>query len=97
MAASNEKELARMILTSSDINNCPSAVRYPRGQGVGINIDFKKLKKLKIGKAKILEEGNDIVFLSYGAKLSEVKKASLFLKKKNYIDYCRCKVLQTTR
>ena len=82
MAASNEKELARMILTSSDINNCPSAVRYPRGQGVGINIDFKKLKKLKIGKAKILEEGNDIVFLSYGAKLSEVKKASLFLKEK---------------
>ncbi len=81
MAASDEKELARMILTSSEINDCPSAFRYPRGQGLGIEISYKNIKKLKIGKAKIVKEGNDIVFLSYGARLSEVIKASDLLEK----------------
>ena len=79
MAASDEKELARMILTCSDINDSPSAFRYPRGAGTGINIDFKKIKKLKIGKGKIISEGNDIILLSYGARLSEVKKAANIL------------------
>ncbi|MBV68221.1 MAG: 1-deoxy-D-xylulose-5-phosphate synthase [Pelagibacterales bacterium] len=79
MAASNEKELARMILTCSDINDSPSAFRYPRGAGTGINFDFKKIKKLKIGKGKIISEGNDIILLSYGARLSEVKKAANIL------------------
>ncbi len=83
MAASDEKELARMIFTCSDINDSPSAFRYPRGAGTGINIDFKKIKKLKIGKGKIISEGNDIILLSYGARLSEVKKAaSLLLEEK---------------
>jgi len=81
MAASDEKELARMILTSSEINDCPSAFRYPRGQGLGIEISYKNIKKLKIGKAKVVKEGNDIVFLSYGARLSEVIKASDLLEK----------------
>ena len=81
MAASDEKELARMILTSSEINDCPSAFRYPRGQGPGVEISFKNIKKLKIGKAKIVKEGNDIIFLSYGARLSEVIKASDLLEK----------------
>jgi len=79
MAASDEKELARMIFTCSDINESPSAFRYPRGSGTGISIDLKKIKKLKIGKSKIITEGNDIVLLSYGARLSEVKKAAEIL------------------
>ena len=62
MAASNEEELARMIITCSDINDCPSAFRYPRGQGLGIDINFDKIKKLKIGKANLVKEGNDIFF-----------------------------------
>ena len=82
MAASNEEELARMIITCSNINDCPSAFRYPRGQGLGIDINFDKIKKLKIGKANLVKEGNDIFFLSYGAKLSEVKKAALILEEK---------------
>ncbi|MBF96676.1 MAG: 1-deoxy-D-xylulose-5-phosphate synthase [Alphaproteobacteria bacterium MarineAlpha9_Bin4] len=82
MAASDEKELARMIFTCSDINDSPSAFRYPRGQGAGINLNLNEIKKLKIGKAKIVKEGNDIVFLSYGARLSEVKKASTILEEK---------------
>ena len=47
MAASDEKELARMIYTSSEINDTPSAFRYPRGSGTGINVDYKKIKKNK--------------------------------------------------
>ena len=82
MAASNEEELARMIITCSNINDCPSAFRYPRGQGLGIDINFDKIKKLKIGKANLIKEGNDIFFLSYGAKLSEVKKAAVILEEK---------------
>ena len=82
MAASNEEELARMIITCSNINDCPSAFRYPRGQGLGIDINFDKIKKLKIGKANLVKEGNDIFFLSYGAKLSEVKKAAVILEEK---------------
>ena len=79
MAASDEKELARMIYTSSEINDTPSAFRYPRGSGTGINVDYKKIKKIKIGKGKIIKEGNDIILLSYGARLSEVKKAAQLL------------------
>ena len=45
MAASDEKELARMVYTSSEINDTPSAFRYPRGSGIGINVDYKKIKK----------------------------------------------------
>ena len=71
-----------MIITCSNINDCPSAFRYPRGQGLGIDINFDKIKKLKIGKANLVKEGNDIFFLSYGAKLSEVKKAAVILEEK---------------
>ena len=85
MAASDEKELARMIFTCSDINDSPSAFRYPRGSGTGITIDLQKIKKLKIGKSKIITEGNDIVLLSYGARLSEVKKAAEILLEENKI------------
>ena len=98
MAASDEKELARMIFTCADINDSPSAFRYPRGSGTGTNIDLKKIKKLKIGKSKIISEGNDIILLSYGARLSEVKKAAeiLFLEKKissTIVDARFCKPL----
>ena len=51
----------------------------PRGSGTGINVDYKKIKKIKIGKGKIIKEGNDIILLSYGARLSEVKKAAQLL------------------
>ncbi|MEC8099660.1 MAG: transketolase C-terminal domain-containing protein, partial [Pseudomonadota bacterium] len=79
MAASDEKELARMVYTSSEINDTPSAFRYPRGSGIGIKVDYKKIKKIKIGKGKIIKEGNDIILLSYGARLPEVKKAAQIL------------------
>ncbi len=80
MAASDDEELARMVHTCADINDVPSAFRYPRGSGMGKEIKFP-LKKLKIGKAKIIKEGNTVVLLSYGARLEEVKIASDILEK----------------
>ncbi|MDC3024215.1 1-deoxy-D-xylulose-5-phosphate synthase, partial [Alphaproteobacteria bacterium] len=79
MAASDEKELARMIYTCADINDAPSAFRYPRGSGLGLDVDYNRIKKLKIGKSKIISEGNDVIMLSYGARLIEVKKAAEIL------------------
>ena len=81
MAASDDLELARMVYTASLINDTPCAFRYPRGAGLGILIP-KNLKAISIGKAKIVEEGSDVVILSYGARLEEVKKASKILKNK---------------
>ena len=78
MAASDDLELARMIYTCADINHAPSAFRYPRGPGTGVNIS-KTVKKIAIGKGRILQEGSDVAFLSYGARLNEVKLASKIL------------------
>ena len=75
MAASNDLELARMVHTCADINHAPSAFRYPRGAGQGLNINYP-VKKLVIGKGKIVQEGNDIAIISYGARLQEVIDAS---------------------
>jgi 1-deoxy-D-xylulose-5-phosphate synthase len=75
MAASDDLELARMIHTCADINHAPSAFRYPRGSGLGLKINYP-VKKLVIGKGKIIQEGNDIAIISYGARLQEVKLAA---------------------
>ena len=75
MAASDDLELARMVHTCADINYAPSAFRYPRGSGLGLKINYP-VKKLVIGKGKIVHEGNDIAIISYGARLQEVKLAA---------------------
>ena len=81
MAASDEAELVRMINTSVDINDKPSAFRYPRGTGIGVelpNID----QKLEIGKGKVVLEGKGLAILSFGARLNECLEAAENLKKK---------------
>ena len=78
MAASDDLELARMVHTCANINHAPSAFRYPRGPGIGIDIN-RPIKKITIGKGRIIQEGNDIAFLSYGTRLNEVKLASKIL------------------
>ena len=75
MAASDDLELARMIHTCADINHAPSAFRYPRGSGLGLKISYP-LKKLIIGKGKIIQKGNEIAIISYGTRLQEVKLAA---------------------
>ena len=75
MAASDESELVKMINTSVEINDRPSAFRYPRGNGVGVQIPTIK-ETLEIGKARIIKEGKKVALLNFGTRLEECKKAS---------------------
>ena len=75
MAASDEAELVKMINTSIDINDRPSAFRYPRGNGIGVELPSLN-EKLVIGKARIIKEGKKVALLNFGTRLKECKKAS---------------------
>ena len=81
MAASDESELVKMINTSVHINDRPSAFRYPRGNGVGVEIPSIN-ELLKIGKGRIIKEGKKVAILNFGTRLEECKKASDILSKK---------------
>ena len=81
MAASDEAELVRMINTSVDINNQPSAFRYPRGNGVGINLPTID-EKIEIGKGRIIKEGKKVALLNFGTRLNECLIAQKNLSKK---------------
>ena len=81
MAASDEAELVRMINTSVDINDKPSAFRYPRGNGVGVNLPSND-EKIIIGKGRVVKEGKKIALLNFGARLKECLIADENLKKK---------------
>ena len=81
MAASDEAELVRMINTSVDINDKPSAIRYPRGNGVGVNLPSND-EKIIIGKGRVIKEGKKIAILNFGARLKECLIAEENLKKK---------------
>ncbi len=81
MAASDEAELVRMINTSVDINNNPSALRYPRGNGVGADLpDIDE--KIKIGKGRLILEGKKVAIINFGARLNECLLANEILNKK---------------
>jgi len=81
MAASDEAELVRMINTSVDINNNPSALRYPRGNGIGVELPEIE-EKIKIGKGRIILEGKKVALINFGARFNECKLASEILNKK---------------
>mgnify|MGYP003951164897 FL=1 len=81
MAASNEAELVRMINTSVEINDRPSAFRYPRGTGLGVELPSIN-EKLEIGKGKVFLEGKKLAIISFGARLNECLNAAENLKKK---------------
>ena len=81
MAASNEAELIKMINTSVHINDRPSAFRYPRGNGVGVELPSIK-EILEIGKGRVIKEGKKIALLNFGTRLEECKKAAEKLFKK---------------
>jgi len=70
MAAADEADLMHMVATSASINDRPSAVRYPRGEGIGIDLPVKGVP-LEIGKGRVLREGNTVAILSLGGRLSE--------------------------
>jgi 1-deoxy-D-xylulose-5-phosphate synthase len=64
-----------MVATQAALDDCPSALRYPRGEGVGVTMP-EEGKPLEIGKGRIVKEGHKIALLSYGTRLSECLKAA---------------------
>ena len=81
MAASDEAELVRMINTSVDINDKPSAFRYPRGNGMGAKLPTVN-EKIEIGKGRIIKEGKKVALINFGARLNECLIAQKNLTKK---------------
>ncbi len=81
MAPSDEAELVRMVNTSVDINDKPCAFRYPRGNGIGVNLPNIN-EKIEIGKARIISEGKNIALLNFGARMNECLIASENVAKK---------------
>ncbi len=75
MAPSDELELRNMVATCAAIDDRPSAMRYPRGEGVGIELPPKGVV-LEIGKGRIVREGTKVAILSYGTRLAEALKAA---------------------
>ncbi len=75
MAAADEAELTHMVATAVQINDRPSAIRYPRGEGTGIARPAEGIP-LPIGKGRMIREGTSIAILSFGARLPEVLAAA---------------------
>jgi len=75
MAAADEAELMHMVATATSINDRPSAFRFPRGSGVGIDLP-ERGEVLEIGKGRMIQKGSKVAILSFGARLQEVQKAS---------------------
>src|SRR5690554_3646330 len=75
MAAADEAELVHMVATAVTIDDRPSAFRYPRGEGVGVDMPEHGVP-LEIGKGRIIREGNTIAILSLGTRLQEALKAA---------------------
>ena len=75
MAAADEVELMHMVATGGAIDDRPSAFRYPRGEGVGVELP-ERGTPLEIGKGRIVREGTKIALLCFGARLAECLKAA---------------------
>jgi len=75
MAAGDEAELVHMVATCVALDDGPSAVRYPRGDGLGVPLPEKGIP-LEIGRGRILREGMTIALLSLGGRLAECIKAA---------------------
>jgi 1-deoxy-D-xylulose-5-phosphate synthase len=75
MAAADEAELVHMVATQAAIDDRPSALRYPRGEGLGVPMPAEGTP-LEIGKGRVLREGHKVALLSYGGRLEETLKAA---------------------
>ena len=75
MAAADEAELVDMVATAAAHDTGPIAFRYPRGEGVGVEMP-ERGQVLQIGRGRIVQEGDAVAFLSFGAHLSEVRLAA---------------------
>ncbi|MFT4080856.1 1-deoxy-D-xylulose-5-phosphate synthase [Rhodomicrobium sp.] len=75
MAPSDEAELKHMVTTSVAINDRPSAIRYPRGEGYGVEMPAQG-SVLPLGKGRVVREGSTVAILSLGTRLHESLKAA---------------------
>jgi len=75
MAAADEAELMHMVATAAAHDEGPIAFRYPRGEGVGVDLPLKGTP-LEIGKGRMIREGSRVALLSFGTRLGEVLKAA---------------------
>lgn len=75
MAAADEAELVHMVATQAQIDDRPSALRYPRGEGVGVDLPEEGIP-LPIGKGRIVRQGSKVALLSLGTRLAECLKAA---------------------
>ena len=75
MAPADEAELAAMVATAARIDDGPCAIRYPRGEAVGVRIPDDP-QPLRIGKGRVVRKGNKIAILSLGTRLAESLKAA---------------------
>ncbi|MCC5999341.1 MAG: 1-deoxy-D-xylulose-5-phosphate synthase [Pararhodobacter sp.] len=75
MAAADEAELVHMVATAAAIDNGPSAFRFPRGEGMGIEMPERGVP-LQIGRGRVMRDGNRVAILSFGTRLAEVLKAA---------------------
>ncbi|MGR3591346.1 MAG: 1-deoxy-D-xylulose-5-phosphate synthase [Limimaricola soesokkakensis] len=75
MAAADEAELVRMVVTAAAHDDGPIAFRFPRGEGVGVEIPAEA-EPLEIGRGRIVQEGSRVALLSFGTRLSETVKAA---------------------
>ncbi|MDA0338590.1 MAG: 1-deoxy-D-xylulose-5-phosphate synthase, partial [Proteobacteria bacterium] len=83
MAAADEVELVNMVATAAQIDDRPSAFRYPRGEGIGLDMPEEGVP-LEIGKGRIMREGSSIALLSFGGRLQECLKAADMLGGKGF-------------
>ncbi|NGX94806.1 MAG: 1-deoxy-D-xylulose-5-phosphate synthase, partial [Candidatus Afipia apatlaquensis] len=79
MAAADEAELVHMVATAAAIDDRPSAIRFPRGDGVGVDLPSVGVP-LEIGKGRIVREGSSVALVSLGTRLQECLKAADILK-----------------
>ncbi len=81
MAAGDEAELMHMVATAAALDDHPSAFRYPRGEGTGVELPTRG-EVLQLGKGRVIQEGSKVAILSFGGRLAECRKAAAELNAK---------------
>ena len=94
MAAADEAELVHMVATAVAHDEGPIAFRFPRGEGVGVEIPEKGIP-LEIGKGRMIREGKGVAILSFGTRLKEVEDAcDCARRQRHHAKHCRCAFCQ---
>jgi 1-deoxy-D-xylulose-5-phosphate synthase len=79
MAPKDEAELQRMLVTGINYTDGPIAMRYPRGNGIGVPLQEDNWEPLPIGKGEVLREGEDVLLVAYGTMVNTAMQAAELL------------------